>query len=376
MKFSPRLLTLLLPLCSLTFLSSCSDDDDDAPDACAQNPISVDIAIVQLSAFAAASGGEAPYTFEWSNATTGDSLIQVFPGTYELTVTDSRGCAVSREIEIINFCAGSDMEVTLFASLGSAEAEIAGGEPPYQFNWNTGDSTLTIQNLSPGNYTFTVTDHTGCTLIQSVPVGGGCGGTTALTDVDGNTYQSVEIGGQCWMAENLKTTRYQNGDALDVLFQAPQPTEPSGSFLSFPDSLDGPGYGNLYNWYAISDERNVCPSGWRTPTLAEIEVLVNHLGGMTAAGGALKAIDLWDAPNTGATNSSGFTALPAGEADNAGFGEFAYNDQGRVASFWTSSDEPNSSFASHMNLSSDFAVASIFTKNKRQGISIRCIKAD
>lgn len=370
-----QLLSALLPFAALVLFTACSDDDD-TPDVCAENPVSVEIEIVQLSAFATASGGQPPYTFQWSNETAGDSLIQVFPGTYELTVTDGRGCAVSQEIEIIDFCAGSDMELTLLASLLSAEAEIEGGEPPYLYAWDTGDSTLAIQNLTPGNYTFTVTDQSGCTLIRTVPVGGGCGGTTAVTDADGNTYQAVEIGGQCWMAENLKTSQYQNGDAIDPLFQGPPPYDPVGGFASLPDSLLEDGYGNHYNWHAVADPRNVCPTGWRPPTLREAEVLVKFLGGTNEAGGALKAVDLWDAPNAGATNSSGFTALPAGEIDQPFGTEPTFSDQGRVASFWTSTDEPNSSFASHLGLSSDFSVASIFTKNKRQGLSVRCVKED
>lgn len=145
---------------------------------------------------------------------------------------------------------------------------------------------------------------------------GGAGGT--VTDIDGNVYKTVTIGGQVWMAENLKTTRYRNGDAIG---STASPTSdisgesaPKYQWAYAGDERNAATYGRLYAWYVVADSRGLCPAGWHAPVNAEWTVLETFLGGEIPAIGKLKEAGTahWKSPNTGATNTSGFTALPAG----------------------------------------------------------------
>jgi uncharacterized protein (TIGR02145 family) len=139
----------------------------------------------------------------------------------------------------------------------------------------------------------------------------------SVADIDGNVYKTIQIGDQVWMAENLRTTRYRNGDSVpNVLDNNEWANLIAGAYCNYGNTqnLDTIAtYGRLYNWHAAADERNLAPQGWRVPTIADWDKLIEYLGGDTIAGGNLKeAGDLhWESPNR-ADNSSGFTALPGG----------------------------------------------------------------
>ena len=128
-----------------------------------------------------------------------------------------------------------------------------------------------------------------------------------VTDIDGNVYNTVKIGTQVWMTENLKVKRYRNGD------QVVKVTTSSDRFAGSYETLT---YFNIqgviYNWFAVSDSRNLAPAGWHIPTDEDWTTLVTYLGGDDIAGGKLKETGTahWQSPNVGATNESGFTALP------------------------------------------------------------------
>ena len=131
-------------------------------------------------------------------------------------------------------------------------------------------------------------------------------------------------------------------------------------------------YGKLYNWYAVNDPRGLAPTGWHIPSDAEWTTLPAFLGGNTIAGGAMKATTGWNAPNTGATNSSGFTGLPGGYRDENGeFSVIGYDGY-----WWTStedlSDPPSIAF-SHLLLY-DRTNANEFGLYKTYGISVRCVR--
>jgi uncharacterized protein (TIGR02145 family) len=195
---------------------------------------------------------------------------------------------------------------------------------------------------------------------------------TTVADIDGNVYPTVVIGSQVWMAQNLRTTRYRNGDDI--------PNEPdvetwtnltSGAWVHYNNNaqFEMP-YGKLYNWYAVTDNRRVCPAGWRTPDISDWTVLVDYLGGAGVAGGKLKEAGLehWTAPNTGATNSSGFTALPGG---------FHYVNgsinMGSYAAFWTSEEyDANNGSSRDMYSTQDTVLSNGFFK--ADGLSVRCVK--
>lgn len=125
----------------------------------------------------------------------------------------------------------------------------------------------------------------------------------------------VVIGNQIWATQNLNVTWYRNGDAIPQV-QDPHQWEnlTTGAWCYYANnSVNGPIYGKLYNWYAVIDQRGLAPAGFHVPNSSEWITLVNFLGGIDVAGGALKSTNLWLAPNTGATNSSGFSAVPSGQ---------------------------------------------------------------
>ena len=187
-----------------------------------------------------------------------------------------------------------------------------------------------------------------------------------VTDIDGNIYQTVQIGDQLWMAENLKVTHYQNGDEIPCNVYN---DDPSNAAI----------YGRLYNWYAVDDERGICPEGWHVPSDdeadSEWQILVDYLGGGSVAGGKMKATGtieagdgLWKTPNEGATNESGFTGLPGGFRDDSG----GYEELSITGYFWTSTEE-HSSASYQRSLYYDWPGVSGFAISKSRGFSVRCV---
>jgi uncharacterized protein (TIGR02145 family) len=135
-----------------------------------------------------------------------------------------------------------------------------------------------------------------------------------LTDIDGNSYKLVEINGKCWMAENLRTSKYSDGSAITTgLDSASWVNTTSGAYAIYDDSeVNHTKYGKLYNYHAAANPKGLCPKGWHVPAKAEFDAMVTFLGGENEAGGALRTTTGWTAPNTGDTNSSGFSAVPGG----------------------------------------------------------------
>lgn len=142
-----------------------------------------------------------------------------------------------------------------------------------------------------------------------------------VLDQDGNTYATIMIGEQEWMAENLRTTTYCNGDTIPNVVDANEWVSlTTGAWSHYENDVQhGDIYGNLYNHFAVSDNRNICPCDWHVPTYAEWMELVSTLGGLYVAGAKMKSTGtkqestgLWNSPNLGATNESGFSAIPSG----------------------------------------------------------------
>ena len=223
----------------------------------------------------------------------------------------------------------------------------------------------------------------GCTDPQAINYCEDCTGDDGsceyygdVTDFDGNVYSTVVIGDQIWMVENLKVTHFNNGDEIDTGYSDYEWSNlTTGAYAVYDDDLENADiYGNLYNWYAVDDERGACPEGWKIPSDMDWTILTNYLGGEQIAGGKLKAIGtiegndgLWNSPNAGATNESGFTGLPGG------FRSPYFTNIGTEASFWTSS-EYNSSGAWQRSLSSGWeGVSRGYSYSKSTGWSVRCI---
>ena len=201
---------------------------------------------------------------------------------------------------------------------------------------------------------------------------------TKIVDVEGNNYNTVKIGTQIWMAENLKTTKYRNGDSIvtttpstkDIYWES----APKYQWAFWGDESKVATYGRLYTWYAVTDSRNVCSTGWHIPTNEEWEELIIFLGGWMTASGKLKETGTthWQSPNTGATNEKGFTALPGGYRDYSNDFEWF----GLYGLWWSSTegyDDDNGSAMGRM-MDCNSSDVSTYDARKQSGFSVRCIK--
>ena len=193
-----------------------------------------------------------------------------------------------------------------------------------------------------------------------------------VTDSEGNEYETVIIGEQEWMAENLRVTSFNDGTPVDENHDAWIALEvPVYTWYENDDTHSEP-YGALYNWYVV-ETGNICPQGWRVPADADWADLADYLGGSGVAGGKLKSTQLWDAPNEGATNETGFTALPGGHRHSSG----AFYDLGNSGRWWSSdvSEDPNEPNLIKGRLMHAYSTAlSAVNFEKAEGLSVRCIK--
>ena len=209
---------------------------------------------------------------------------------------------------------------------------------PYHYDWS---STGNLGEHTVYAIAYNNSDNTGESEVISFTV------IKTVTDIDGNVYQTIKIGDQVWMAENLKVTRYRNGD--DIPNETNNITWGSlstGAYAAYNnENVNVDTYGLLYNWYAVDDSRNIAPEGWHVPTDEEWKQLEMQLGmsqsdadnqGLrgTDEGNKMKATSGWNGGGNG-TNESGFSALPGGYRDyyNGTFGNMGY-----VAYFWSSTE--------------------------------------
>lgn len=196
-----------------------------------------------------------------------------------------------------------------------------------------------------------------------------------VKDLDNNIYKTVRIGTQTWMAENLKSTKYANGDAINNgtgLGDLTNAIDPKYWFYFNDQANNLSVYGRLYTWYASADARNVCPIGWRVPSEADFITLQNFLGGSSFAGGKMKVTGdgRWTGSNSGADNTSGFTGLPGGLRTANGF----WGALGNSGFFW-SSDQADPDSGIHLHLVSGNETAVIIPGAPKEiGHSVRCIK--
>ncbi len=211
----------------------------------------------------------------------------------------------------------------------------------------------------------------------------GCGGQSTLT-YDGITYDLVQIGGQCWFADNLATDQYRNGDLITTgLTNTNWSNTSAGAYHIYANSpANDATYGKLYNWLATTDARGLCPTGWHIPSDCEWMYLENSLG-MTVSdqiltdtwirgtdqAGRLKTTNLWDAPNLGANNNTGFAAVPGGYRASNGSGGFL-NSLG----YWWTSTAPNSTNAWYRVMGANYATMNRINGSKKAGFSVRCVR--
>ena len=200
--------------------------------------------------------------------------------------------------------------------------------------------------------------------------------TGTVTDVGGNVYNTMTIGTQTWMAENLKTTKYVNGDLIGTTASATLDitgeSTPKYQWIydGIQNNLDT--YGRLYTWYAVTDSRSVCPTGWHMPSDAEWSTLINYSGGANA-GDNLKETGTkhWVSPNTGATNKTGFTALPSGMRYNDGTNGI-FKEFGSFGTWW-STTEHNLTDADGFGTGSIFSLVYNGNYTKSNAYAVRCL---
>jgi uncharacterized protein (TIGR02145 family) len=240
----------------------------------------------------------------------------------------------------------------------------------------------------------------GCSLVvlgMFVMFGSGCGkgdkddpGATDLIDnidIDGNVYTTITIGAQVWMVENLKTTKYRNGDPIpNESANSAWKISKKGALCNYNNNeANGNRYGKLYNWYAVNDSRKLAPAGWHIPSDAEWNTLSNYLAANPGASGSvIKAlaakIDWATSAEDGAVgndltknNASGFTGLPGGirglDGPSGVFGWLGTDG------WWWSASSIESSFASARGMKN---TAKGTLENggffKTDGLAVRCIK--
>lgn len=196
--------------------------------------------------------------------------------------------------------------------------------------------------------------------------GGGGPPSGTITDYDGNVYETVVIGTQTWMAENLRSLHYSNGSSIEEVY-------------AYDDNESNvAAYGRLYTWDAVmgtsknsaSRSGNICPDGWHIPTKTECETLIDYLGGIVIAGGKMKETGLtyWENPNEGATNESGYSGRGAGSRGQSG----NYTALNQLGAIWTTTE--NGLKATRMALFNDLTNAFTGDFQKTMGYSARCIK--
>ncbi|MCK5775269.1 MAG: PKD domain-containing protein [Bacteroidales bacterium] len=272
---------------------------------------------------------------------------------------------------------------------------------PTSWTWDFGDgNTSTLQNPSnkyetEGTFAVSLvatnadgsdTENKASFITVSAPAG------EMVTDYDGNSYQTIEIGTQTWMKENLKVTHYPDGTAI------PYVTD-NAAWVDLGDNNDDDAYcfynnnlnneeetyGALYTWAAAmggtgwssntnpSGVQGVCPDGWHLPSRNEWLQLLDFLGGRMVSGGKMKEAGTshWLSPNTGADNSSGFTGIPSGYRSYTGDAEF--NNLGEAAIYW-SATEYDGSRSYYSRLRYNYVQGSDGSNKNSTGYSVRCVK--
>jgi len=208
--------------------------------------------------------------------------------------------------------------------------------------------------------------------------------SNTVTDIDGNVYKTITIGDQIWMAENLKTTKYNNGTDIPLVTDSAawsDLSEPGYSWYNNNEETYKKQYGALYNWHAVNTGK-LCPTGWHVPSDAEWKELEIQLGMSlsnadstgwrgTDEGGKLKEAGYlnWTSPNIGATNESKFSALPGGNRNSDGtFGRIS------TSGYWWSATENNDNRIWYRRMYYNNSNVARNLNDKQLGFSVRCIK--
>ena len=312
----------------------------------------------------------------------GTHSFTFYPGRESLYFLTARAGNQTRTIKMFN--SPTDANVSGYCKLGyngqqeTGARDYKSGNPLNNFVFDLGDMLKFTSFADQGEQVIT-SSPTGNQTYYFNYAGDPCPGTPTITDIDGNVYNTVQIGNQCWMKENLKTTTYRNGTAIpNVTDDNTWMNLTTGAYAWYDNDISWKdSYGALYNWYAVVDSKGLCPAGWHTPTDSEWIILTDYLGGESIAGGKMKstrtesdAHPWWILPNTGATNESGFSGLPGGYRGSLG----SFSTLGRHGNFWSSSED-SSIFAWYRYLF--YNSSSVYRAPRRlkpDGFSVRCLR--
>jgi uncharacterized protein (TIGR02145 family) len=327
----------------------------------------------------------------------GNHVFSFYPGNakhYLLTVT---GKQTSQTIKMLsaggNAANGEKCKIDYTGSIGNASGLKSQGVKN-NFGFNLGDELMFTAYVSTaiGNLgSAVVVDTPEMNTIYEFDIIEGlrCPGMPTLTDVDGNTYNTIQIGSHCWMKENLKTTTYNNGTPI------PNVTDPddwfdltTGAYVWYDNDITWKdSYGTLYNWFTTVDPNGLCPTGWHVPTNNEWTDLTDFIGGTSSPhGNELKSCRQVSSPLGGDCNTSehprwnehgtlygtddyGFSGLPGGFRSYFGYfvtiGNYGY---------WWSSTENSSDIAWGRFLGYNYGLLGVDDYNKQRGRSVRCLR--
>ena len=365
---------------------------------------------------------ECPCIVSWSDST-GNSVGEGFSvsglpaGSYTASLNHRNGCTDTQTIEVLLECVGCtepgacNYQQAATINQGCEYETCAGCTNENATNY---DSTATIEDgsclYSQETYDAGVAfsdcdsvynpdyDHDSFIGINDIlgilshydlewPPPHQCGDPLSYQGYD---YETVQIGEQCWFAENLRSENYENGDAIPSNLSNSEWSSTTsgavavygeGSSTCYENSPDGDAceeswslneYGRIYTWYAVDDARGLCPAGWHVPTDGEWTVMTDHLEGASVAGSHMKTDYGWYIGGNG-TNSSGFTGLPGGVRSHNGY----FYDAGRIGVWWSSSPAGSSSAgpeAWYRYLSVYYGDVFRASSVTYVGVSVRCIK--
>jgi uncharacterized protein (TIGR02145 family) len=312
----------------------------------------------------------------------GQSLIISSNGipTWGCIITNTVGSPSSSPSLVVNTALTNiTISTTGATGIGTATGLPAG----VTASWSNNVITISGAPTATGSFTYTIPLTGGCGTVNAtgtITVTVFTCGTTTVSDIDGNTYNTAAIIGtssaQCWITENLKTSRYRNGDLIPIVTDNTEWSNNSAtgkrSWYNNDSTTHEIPYGNLYNWYAVADSKGLCPTGWHVPSDAEWGVLITNLEGESGAGAKMKSMGTtyWNTPNTDATNSSSFSAFPGGYRDGRAGG---FNNKGNFSHNWSSTAVGDGS-AYLRTLKYDDASVERADWNKKDGVSVRCLK--
>lgn len=302
-------------------------------------------------------------------------------------LTDGHEVVKGTNLEIVVVAEDEDNDLSMI-TLYIDEIEIESLlTPPFNFVVNTSSLSPITHELKvvaideQGSMTHDKVTISITLLIESCD---------SITDIDGNIYSTVKIGNQCWMAENLKVTKYPDGTSIPFISNSESwdnlpndNTADAYCYLNDNRNNEVDTYGALYTWSAamgdnaVSSNANpslvqgVCPEGWHLPSDSEWSQLTDFLGGEEISGGILKATGttLWYATNAGATNIAGFSALPGGMREGYG----AFMGERRMGIWWSSTESSETKVIFRNASSSSPAIGNHYYP-KGYGMSVRCVR--